>query len=98
MVVVQFGGLGREARINATRASITSIETAIKTFEIMTGNYPKSADELTAPIGNNPPLLKKAALLDSWSTPFQLKFTGDSYEIRSAGPDKQMGNEDDLTN
>jgi len=98
VVVVNFTGLGQRTRIDATRASITSIKTAIQTFEITTGNYPKSLEELTAPIGNSPPLLDKALLNDPWGTPFQIKFSGDTFEIRSAGPDKQMGNGDDITN
>ena len=98
VVVVQFGNIGERARINATRASISSINTAVQTFEIMAGSYPKSLEELTAPVGDNPGLLKKEALVDAWGQPFQIKFSGKTYEIRSSGPDKQMGNDDDLTN
>ncbi len=98
VVIINVSGSGKDARIVATRASITSIKAAIQTFEIKTGNYPKSIDELTAPIGDSPALLSKAGMVDAWATPFQLKLSGNDFEIRSAGPDKQMGTEDDITN
>ena len=98
VAVIQVGGMSQKAKIDATRVSISSIENAIQTFEIMTGSYPKAAEELTAPIGSSKGLLKPNALIDSFGTPFQIKFSGDSWEIRSAGPDKQMGNGDDITN
>ena len=99
MVVTSFSSMGKQARVSATRASIQSIETAIETYKSMTGNYPKSVDELFIPIGNNRPLfIRKEVLCDSWGTPFQIIFDDDTYEIRSAGPDRKIGTKDDLTN
>ena len=98
VVVVQFGNLGDKGRINATRASIQAIETAIKTFTIMTGKAPKSIDELTSSVGDDEPLLKAGTLNDGWGVPFQFKFSGNKVEIRSAGKDGQIGTDDDITN
>ena len=98
VVVVNFSGMGKDSRIKTTRLSIANIGTAIQTFEMNTGNYPKSLDELTAPLGDNEPLLTAGQLNDSWGTPFQVKFTGKKYEIRSAGKDGQIGTDDDITN
>ena len=92
-------GYSSNTLIIATRVSIQSIERAIETYKTMTGDYPKSVDDLIVPIGDKPPLLLgKGALVDSWGTPFRITFDGDTYEIRFAGPDRQMGTRDDITN
>jgi len=82
--------------VGVTYKTIMDIDNAIKAFENHTGSYPKSLDELTAPIGDKRPLLSERKLNDAWGTPIQLTFDGDSYEIRSAGPDKRMDTMDDI--
>lgn len=97
VVIVNFQGQGEEARRQATRASMSSISTAIATYEIMVGRYPESLDDLTSPINERKPLLNKGQLNDAWGSPFQYKLVGkDDYELRSAGPDAKMDTEDDL--
>jgi len=99
VVVVNFAGQGEESRRNTTRASIAAIGTAIQAYEVRMGRYPEALDELSVATDATPALLDKNRMNDSWGTPFQYKKTGKyEYEIRSAGPDAQMGNEDDLTN
>ncbi len=99
VVVVNFAGQGEESRRNATRASIAAISTAIQAYEVRMGRYPDGLDDLAVATENMPALLDKNRLNDSWGTPFQYKKTGKyEFEIRSAGPDAQMGTEDDLTN
>ena len=99
VVVLNFAGMSDEARRTSTYASITNIEKACETYEIITGSNPKSIDDLTTPIGGSKKgLLKKGQLNDAWGVPFQIKFSGNEFEIRSAGADRQMGTEDDLTN
>ncbi len=95
---VQFAGAGDEARRTATRMSIKAVADAVRVYEIQVGRYPDSLEALTAPINERPPLLQAGALVDSWGTPFTYKRTGMQYEVRSAGPDLQVGTEDDLTN
>ncbi len=99
IVVVKLGGQSERARIEATRASISGISTAVGTFEATKSRLPDSLDELCAESGDSAALLDKANLNDSWGTPFQYKKTGKfKYEIRSAGPDRNVGSEDDLLN
>ena len=99
VAVINFKGASEEARRTATYRSIVTIEQAIQTYEIVTGSNPKSIEDLTSPVGSfKNGILKKNALNDGWATPFQLKFNGDDFEIRSAGPDRVMGSADDLTN
>jgi hypothetical protein len=33
---------------------------------------------------------------DPWETPYTLSIEGDTYSVRSAGPDKEYGTEDDV--
>jgi len=99
VVVVNFSGNGEEARRNATRTSIANISTAIATFDATKSRLPESLDELTVEDSGGAALLDKRNLNDSWGTPFQYKKLGKfKYEVRSAGPNASMGDEDDLTN
>ena len=99
VAVVQLGDAGTTAKITATHTSIAGIVKACEIYEIVTGSKPKSLEDLTSPLAGYPKgLLDKKKLNDAWGTPFQLKFNGDDYEIRSAGKDRQMGTDDDLHN
>ncbi len=99
VVVVNFTGKGDEARKQATRTSISAISTAVSTFDATKSRLPESLDELCSGDDNNAALLDKGNLNDSWGHPFQYKkISKFKYEVRSAGPDGQMGTEDDLTN
>jgi general secretion pathway protein G len=99
VVVVNFTGKGDEARKQATRTSISAISTAVSTFDATKSRLPESLDELCAESSDSAALLDKGNLNDSWGIPFQYKKVSKfKYEVRSAGPDKNMGTEDDLTN
>jgi prepilin-type N-terminal cleavage/methylation domain len=87
-------GLSTEARINATRASIAAIENAVSVYEIRHGKFPDSFEQLL-----QSELLPSTARADAFGTPFAYKKSSAKFvEIRSAGPDGQMNNEDDITN
>ena len=99
VVMVNLKGHSERARIEATRTSITAIGTAVDTFDATKSRLPESLDELTVESADAAALLEKQTLNDAWGTPFQYKKVSKfKYEIRSAGPDAQMGTEDDLTN
>lgn len=99
VVVTNFKGQSVEARINATRASIAAIKTAVDGFEVRMGLIPDTLDELTVGTEDRPAALQKGSLNDSWGNPFLYKKVGKyEFEIRSAGPDKQAGTPDDITN
>ena len=61
---------------------------------------PQSLDALTKDQADGmPPLIEAKNLNDSWGHPFQYKRVSSyKFEIRSAGPDGQMGSADDITN
>lgn len=103
VVVGNFGQHGENARIRATRASISAISTQIDVFQLDTGRLPSSLDELInepSGVSNwNGPYIRggSEALQDAWGTPFQYEREGNSYRISSAGPSQQMGTDDDIT-
>jgi len=99
VAAVKFVGMGKKARISATRMSIENIGTAVEMFETENGSFPSSLKQLTLATEERGPLIDEDSLADSWGNEFQYKQVGQfEYEIRSAGPDGQMGTEDDLFN
>lgn len=99
VVMTNFTGQGEQSKITATRTSISNIGTAIQAYEVTAGRFPDSLDDMTIATEQRAALLKKEALIDSWGTPFQYTKKGRfEYEVRSAGPDGQIGSEDDITN
>lgn len=102
VVVGNFGQHGDNARIKATRASIAAIGTQIDVYQLDTGRYPQSLDNLLTSSGEpnwNGPYLRggRDSIVDAWGTPFSYRQEGGSYKIISAGKDLQMGTGDDLT-
>ncbi len=99
VVIPNVIGHDEEARRQATRTSITAIEQAVQIFAMRhNGKLPDSLEELTTGTDDKPGLLKEGALNDSWGTPFQYTKTGKKFKIVSAGPDGEIGGEDDITN
>ena len=94
-----FTGQDQEARITTTRGSIATIEVACNIFSMRhNGKFPDALDELTQGTDDKPGLLKEGALNDSWGTPFNYTRHGRKITITSAGPDLEMGTDDDITN
>lgn len=98
VAIMNVGGMSDEAREKATRTSIGVIESAARMFEIRTGKYPDSIDQLMQPMGDRPALLDKKSMNDAWGIPFAFKKTSNFIEIRSAGRDGAMNTPDDLLN
>lgn len=99
VVVVNFAGQGDNAKVQATRTSISNIESALGIYEASRGKRAESLDDLCTGTENYPPLLKKDQLADAWGNPFTLKKEDKwNYIIISPGLDGQLGTEDDITN
>jgi len=101
IVAVNFGGKQKGAMIKATRASIAAVCTAIDMYEVDMGQYPGSLSDLIGNPGGdnwNGPYLRGELPEDPWGVAFSYKQQGDTgYKVTSAGPDKQMGSDDDIT-
>ena len=98
-VVMNMGDNSTKTRIATTRASIATIAQAVQIFGMNHNDkLPDALEELTVGTDDSPGLLKEGAINDSWGTPFGYSKTGKRFKISSAGPDCEMGTEDDITN
>lgn len=99
VVIPNIMGHDEEARRQATRTSIGAIEQAVQIFAMRhNGKLPDTLEELTVGTDDAPGLLKEGSLNDSWGTPFGFTKQGKKFKVSSAGPDCEMGTQDDLTN
>lgn len=97
IVVPNIAGKPEEAKITAARSSIQGIISAVQAYEVSTSKMPENLDELTVETETRAALLGKSKLADPWGTEYRFtKKTKFTFEIRSAGPDGQFGNEDDI--
>ncbi len=101
VVVVSFRGRDKSARIATTRTSISAICLALDLYEVDNGVLPATLQGLMQSGGEpnwNGPYIRGAMPIDAWGTAFNYAKVGDKgYEVRSAGPDRQMGSSDDIT-
>jgi|WetSurMetagenome_2_1015567.scaffolds.fasta_scaffold680032_1 general secretion pathway protein G len=107
IVVPKIAGRGEDARKQATVTQISAFKTALNTFEVDNGYYPKSlADLIQQPRDarnwHGPYLETDRVPTDPWGNPYVYacpgKHNASSFDIQSAGPDGQVGGDDDLCN
>jgi general secretion pathway protein G len=110
IVVPKLTGRTEEAQIGATEATMTNIRTALGLYETDNGKYPSEEQGLRALIEKpttapEPKKWKKYLETselpkDAWGKEFEYKNPGvkntDGFDLRSGGPDGEMGNDDDL--
>jgi len=89
IIVPRFAGRSKQARVSAALANIKSIALALDLYELDEGRYP---DNLAALV---PKYLKKLRK-DPWDMDYHYEKKTDGYILRSCGPDKTCGNEDDI--
>lgn len=106
MVVPRLTGRSDEARRSVAKTDIESnLALAIDLFEVDTGEFPSSLDDLIRePSGGTNwkgPYLKKKPV-DPWGRAYAYRFPGehneDSYDLFSTGKDGAEGGDDDVTN
>ena len=110
IVVPKLVGRGEDAKIKATAVQITAFKTALGTFEVDNGYFPKGQNGLQdliqqprdAQNWHGPYLDSDAVPKDQWGRDFIYvcpgKHNATSFDIMSAGPDGQAGTDDDITN
>ncbi|GAA0353906.1 type II secretion system major pseudopilin GspG [Bowmanella denitrificans] len=81
-------------------AQMQMFETALDTYRLDLGSYPKSLDELvqSSSSGWDGPYLPKAVPMDPWGTPYAYQSpgpAGEPYSLMSYGKDKIPGGEGD---
>ena len=106
LVIPKIAGKGKEARIKAAYTDIhAGIKTALDSFEVDNGHYPKSLQELIQQPSNaknwhgpyfDPPTLP----VDPWGNPYVYYYPGKhnptGYDLLSVGPDGKEGTDDDI--
>ncbi len=109
IVVPKFAGRSQDAKVTATKTEISGMESALDAFEIDNGYYPQGQNGLVS-LFDQPsdasnwkgPYLKKLVINDPFGTPYIYECPGqrnvNGYDLSSAGPDKQAGSADDITN
>jgi general secretion pathway protein G len=96
-----------DARVSSAISTVTSFDTALDLYKADTGQYPTSDQGLNALISNpgipswNGSYLKNQNSVpqDPWGHPYIYKSPGSDgrdYEVVSAGPDGQVGTQDDI--
>jgi len=102
IVVPNLAGKGQKAKIETTKASLTSIQGAIKMFEVENTRFPSNEEGVGLLTEQPPesPLLDKKHLVDAWGNPWNYKNPGSvnpkSFDIFSSGPDGRASTDDDL--
>src|SRR5208282_820205 len=106
LVIPRIAGKGEEARIKAAYADIHGgIKTALDSYEVDNGNYPKSLQDLIQQPSNakgwkgpyfDPPVLP----VDPWQNAYIYYYPGKhnptGYDLLSAGPGGKEGTDDDI--
>jgi general secretion pathway protein G len=109
IVLPKFTGTTQRSRITAAQTQISTFKTALSAFEVDMGYYPRSlADLIQKPNGDNsqnwhgPYLDSDVIPKDPWGNEYTFvcpgKHNPSSYDVSSAGPDGQMGTDDDVCN
>jgi general secretion pathway protein G len=107
LVLPKVTGTGTRARVQATQTQLKAFAQALDMFEVDNGYYPKGANGLNDLVvqprnASNWHQYMDKIPLDPWGHPYTYSCPGkhraNSYDISSAGPDGQTGNEDDITN
>jgi len=94
MVVPNFVGRSREARIKAAQGDIATLGTSLNLFELDKGRYPSSLSELVT--GDRKYIDGTGVPKDPWGNEYVYKAAGDGYTLKSRGPDGIEGTEDDV--
>jgi general secretion pathway protein G len=108
IVVPRFGGQTERARETAAQTQISSFKTALDTYEVDMGGYPKGKDglkELVTQPRNaknwRGPYLQEIPK-DPWGNDYIYESPGkhnpSTFDIMSMGKDARVGGDDDITN
>ncbi|MCS6797112.1 MAG: type II secretion system GspH family protein [Myxococcota bacterium] len=85
----------RQARIESTRTDAATIRSAVESYlagSTQAGTGCPTLEDLL----ESGELRRGTRTTDAWDNPFEIQCQGDEIVVRSAGPDGQMGTEDDV--
>ena len=107
IVLPRFTGTTRRAKETAAQTQISTFKTALNAFEVDTGDYPESLDELIVQPGDvqnwrGPYLDGSSIPPDPFGNAYIYMYPGKNnpsgYDLYSFGFDGREGTEDDITN
>lgn len=111
MLMPNLAGRSDEARKTRAKTEIvSSLGLALSMFQSDVGKFPTMEQGLAALRANpdqstnwrGPYIPQSNQFKDPWGNPYQYQYPGQhnttSYDLVSAGPDGQLGNEDDISN
>ena len=75
-----------------TRDGLDNVKIAIELYRKETGRYPESLEQLIA----QKRISRKSIIKDAWGNKYVYSTAGESYDLFSAGPDRQPYTTDDL--
>lgn len=90
VAIPRLGGRVRQAEISRARADIQSIGLALRMYELDNGEYPASLQALVSNPGARNwegPYLESGVPVDPWGREYIYARTGNTYTLRSLGPD-----------
>lgn len=105
----KLAGQAKRAKINTTKIAIGSVKTSLLNFEIFASRFPTTSEGLEALLKKPsdlsddewPDNYVEKMPKDAWGRKFQYTCPsqhGLDYDLVSAGPDHNFGNEDDISN
>src|SRR3954452_24193772 len=90
-------GNADRAKVNLARAQVQTVAEKIQQFEMDTGRFPNTLDELVSAPGNANgwvgPYAKAGELKDPWNQQYESRVPGDGapFSLVSLGKDRQAG-------
>ena len=102
IVIPKMAGRSQQAKVTAPATQISSFKTALESYEVDTGAFPKGGNlgELvnSSVQGWRGPYLDRIPD-DPWGSPYVYEYPGKhgTFDLMSPGPDTRAGTDDDIT-
>lgn len=104
IVVPKFGGISEGAKVKAAKTQLSTFATALDMFEVDSGHYPKSLNDLVVQPRDASSWRQymESVPVDPWQHPYVYiapgKHRPTSYDLMSMGADGKVGGDDDIVN
>lgn len=100
LVVPNVLGASNEARIQTARSNCSALASSVKLYYTNKGRLPDSLDALAGEEERDKSWYVENLGKDPWDNAYELREGNgrNDWEVVSAGPDGQMGTEDDVSN
>ncbi len=104
VVVVNVVAQQEKANIQQTEIQLENMGTPLGIYRTDNRSYPTSEEGLDALVDNpgtarnwrGPYVKDENAIIDLWNTPIEYERVGSRFQLTSAGPDQELGTEDDI--